>query len=198
MDTNDETLMERVRAGDTRALGTLYGRHAGSALAVAYRVLGEHGVAEDVVHDTFVALWQNAHRFERTRGTARAWILTIARNRAIDRRRAVRPTIAATDADAFAFLSTSADPTLDEVLGRLDRGELRDAIESLPNQQREAIDLAYFGGHTYREIAAITGVPQGTANGRLSRGLSNLRERLSRRARDAIAVESGVAQGRAE
>ena len=190
MDASDDTLIERITAGDTAALGMLYRRHAGSALAVALRVVGDHDAAEDVVHDTFVSVWQNIDRFRPGRGSARAWILTIARNRAIDRVRAVRPSIEASEADEFALLATSPDPTLDEVLGRLDRGALRDAIDSLPQQQREAIDLAYFRGHTYREIAELTGVPQGTANGRLSRGLANLRERLTGTAFEAVSVEA--------
>ena len=195
METNDDALVEKIRSGDSQALGTLYRRHAGSALAVAVRIVGDRDAAEDVVHDTFVAAWENIDRFHPSRGSARAWILAIARNRAIDRRRAVRPSIEAADADAFALLRTGADPTLEEVLGRLQRGELRDAIDTLPDEQRRAIDLAYFAGHTYREIAALTGVPEGTANGRLSRALAKLRERLAHQSAAPVPIEGAVLGG---
>lgn len=180
MEAADDALIDRISSGDASALGALYRRHAGSVLAVALRVVGQREVAEDVVHDTFVAVWLNIDRFQRSRGTARAWILTIARNRAIGRLRATRPTIDVDEADEFALLPTSADPTLDEVLRRLARSELREAIDALPEQQREAIYLAYFGGHTFREVADITGSPVGTTNGRVSRGLATLRQRLTR------------------
>ena len=195
METNDDALVEKIRSGDSQALGTLYRRHAGSALAVAVRIVGDRDAAEDVVHDTFVAAWENIDRFHPSRGSARAWILAIARNRAIDRRRAVRPSIEAADADAFALLRTGADPTLEEVLGRLQRGELRDAIDTLPDEQRRAIDLAYFAGHTYREIAALTGVPEGTANGRLSRALAKLRARPAHQSAAPVPIEGAVLGG---
>lgn len=135
-------------------------------------------MAEDLVHDAFVAAWQKIGRFDSSRGTLRAWLLTIVRNRAIDRVRARRHTIEVGDADEQSLLRTEANPTWEGAVARRSATELRAALDSLPNEQRRAIELAYFEGYTYREIAQITGVPHGTANGRLRLALAKLRESL--------------------
>lgn len=182
-------LAERIRSGDREALGELYDRDAGIALALAIRVLGDRQLAEDVVHDAFVTVWQKIGGYTPDRGAVRSWLLAIVRNRAIDRLRAARPSIDPSEADELSLLRTGPNLVSDAVEERLARETVRRAIASLPYEQRHAIELAYFGGLTYREVAARTGVPVGTANGRLRMALAKLRDALA----DDVASASTVA-----
>ena len=175
----DALLAGRIRAGDQAALGAVYDRYASVAMAVALRVVSERELAEDLVHDAFVAVWQKIDRFDPGLGSLRSWILAIVRNRAIDRLRAERPRIEIGEADEGLLLRTSSNPTWDRAVERLGTLQLRAAVANLPAEQREAIELAYYGGHTYREIAAMTGVAQGTTNGRLRLALGKLRDALA-------------------
>jgi RNA polymerase sigma-70 factor, ECF subfamily len=174
----DELLADRIRRGDRDALGTLYDRYASLAMGVALRVVPDRATAEDLVHDAFVTVWQKIGRFDTTRGSLRSWLITIVRNRAIDRLRATRPSVEVGEADERSLLASGPNPTWVAAIARLSAAELRTAMEALPDEQREAIELAYFRGHTYREIAVITGVPTGTANGRLRLALAKLRDAL--------------------
>jgi RNA polymerase sigma-70 factor (ECF subfamily) len=176
---DDQLLAERLRTGDREALGTLYDRYSSVAMAVAVRVVSDRELAEDLVHDAYVAVWQKIDRFDPSRGSLRSWLLTIVRNRAIDRLRGTRPSIEVGDADEQSLLRTSPNPTWEAAVERRSTAELHSALEQLPVEQREAVELAYFGGRTYREIAVLTGVPQGTANGRLRLALAKLRDTLS-------------------
>ena len=175
----DLELARRIQSGDSAAVGELYDRYAGIALAVGLRVLRDRELAEDVVHDAFVTVWQKIGRFDAERGSLRSWLLSIVRNRAIDRLRRTRPTEDVADADDRSMLRTSANPTWDAVVRTLDTTELRQAVDGLPAEQREAVELAYFGGHTYREVAQIVGIPEGTAAGRLRLALAKLRASLT-------------------
>jgi RNA polymerase sigma-70 factor (ECF subfamily) len=125
-------------------------------------------------------VWQKIDRFDPARGSLRAWLLTIVRNRSIDRLRARRPTLDVNEADEQSLLRTGANPTWEAAIARRSAAELRLALADLPAEQRQAIELAYFGGNTYREIAVLTNVPLGTANGRLRLALAKLREALLR------------------
>jgi RNA polymerase sigma-70 factor (ECF subfamily) len=176
---DDQFLAERLRSGDREALGMLYDRYASVAMAVAVRVVSDRQLAEDLVHDAYVAVWQKIDRFDPSRGSLRSWLLTIVRNRAIDRLRGTRPSIEVGEADEQSLLRTGANPTWEAAVQRSSAVELRQALAQLPDEQRQAIELAYFGGRTYREIAVLTGVPQGTANGRLRLALAKLRDSLS-------------------
>lgn len=176
---DDASVTQRIRSGDREALGELYDRYASVALATALRVVADRDQAEDVVHDAFVAVWQKIDRFDPVRGGVRAWLLTIVRNRAIDRIRAERHGLDVDELDAQSRLRSGPNPTWEEAAQRMSAAELRAAIETLPPEQRTAVELAYFGGRTYREIATLTGVPQGTANGRLRLALARLRDALA-------------------
>jgi RNA polymerase sigma-70 factor (ECF subfamily) len=178
--TDDATLAQRIRSGDREALGALYDRHAGRAMGTAMRVVRDHAQAEDVVHDAFVVVWQKIGRFDASRGSVRGWLLTIVRNRAIDQVRRRRSSIDVDTADEHSLLRTGADPTQEGAIEEIRAEHVRRAIGDLPDDQRIAIELAYFRGHTYREIAEITGVPHGTANGRLRLALAKLRDSLRR------------------
>lgn len=175
---HDELLAERIRRGERDALGLLYDRYAALALGVAMRIVSDQATAEDLVQDAFVTVWQKIGRFDAARGSLRSWIVTIVRNRAIDRLRAGRPSVEVGEADERSLLSTGPNPTWAEAIASVSASQLRGAVESLPAEQREAIELAYFRGHTYREIAVLTGVPVGTANGRLRLAIAKLRDAL--------------------
>ena len=188
---DDGLLAQRIRSGDRVALGEVYDRHASVALAVALRIVADREQAEDLVHDAFVATWQKIDRFDPARGSLRSWIVTIVRNRAIDRLRGNRPSIEIGEADERSLLKSGPNPTWDRAVARLGAEQLRAALAELPEAQREAIELAYFGGRTYREIATLTGVPLGTATGRLRLALARLRELL----RQSDAAPIGVRPG---
>ena len=175
----DARLAERIRAGQAEALGELYDRYAGTALAVALRVVADRTEAEDVVHDAFVAVWRKIDRFDAGRGSLRAWLLTVVRNRAIDRVRARRVSVDVDDADERSLLRTGPNPTWEDALRRTSAAEVRAALDGLPDEQRRALELAYFQGYTYREVAERTGVAPGTASGRLRLGIAKLREALA-------------------
>lgn len=175
----DARLAQRIRAGDTAALGELYDRYASIALGTALRVVGDRQEAEDVVHDALVAVWRKIDRFDAARGSLRAWLMTVVRNRAIDRIRARRPGMDLEDADERSLLRTGPNPTWEEALRQASATEVRAAIADLPDEQRRAVELAYFEGYTYREVADLTGVPPGTANGRLRLALGKLRDALA-------------------
>lgn len=192
----DLALAERMRARDRQALAELYDRYASVALATALRVLGDRQSAEDAVHDAFVIVWQKVDGFRPERGTLRGWLMTIVRNRAIDRRRSTRTAVDLVEADALALTSTGANPVWEAVAERLSVQMLRSAVDALPTEQRRAVELAYFGGLTYREVAARTGVPVGTANGRLRLALAKLREALAARDARAESVQRSAAGDR--
>ncbi len=176
--SGDLDLVRRIRAGDREALGELYDRYAGIAMAVAVRTLQDRGTAEDVVHDAFVAAWQKVDKFDPARGSLRSWLLTIVRNRAIDRIRRRRSTNDMSDLDARGELRTTPNPTWEAAVETIDRDEISAAVAALPPEQRQAVELAYFGGNTYRQVAELTGVSSGTAASRLRLALARLRASL--------------------
>ena len=175
----DARLAARIRDGDTEALGELYDRYASMALGTAMRVIGGREEAEDVVHDAFVAVWRKIDRFDAGRGSLRAWLMTVVRNRAIDRIRARRPGMDLDDADERSLLRSGPNPTWEAALRQASATEVRAAMDDLPDEQRRAVELAYFEGYTYREVAELTGVPPGTATGRLRLALGKLRDALA-------------------
>lgn len=174
----DARLADRIGSGEAEALGELYDRYAGMALAVARRVVGDQSEAEDVVHDAFVTVWRKIERFDAQRGSLRAWLMTVVRNRAVDRVRVRKPRIDLDEADERSLLRTSPNPTWDEALRRTGAADVRAAMGALPNEQRRALELAYFEGYTYRQVAELMNVPAGTANSRLRLALLKLHERL--------------------
>jgi RNA polymerase sigma-70 factor (ECF subfamily) len=180
LSATDEELLSAIRGGDGNALGQLYDRYGRIAFAVAYRVLEERGAAEDAVQDAFLAVWQRAATFQADRGSVRAWLLTITRNAAVDRRRGRHAwTMTDTPLDDVAFrLTTEAEDTFVAAAAMVDAERVRRALDALPPEQRRVIELAYDGGLTHHEIAARTGVPLGTVKGRMRLGLQRLRQLL--------------------
>jgi RNA polymerase sigma-70 factor (ECF subfamily) len=178
-DLADEDLMQMVRRGDADAFAVLYQRHASSAYSLAYRMLGSRTPAEDVAQEAFLSAWRSGARYDRARGSVRTWLLGIVHNRAIDamRRGRVRDFPRVDDENAAERLE-AAERTDVEVARRQEAEAIRTAIETLPSEQSQVIELAYFGGFTHTEIAAMIEAPVGTVKGRMRLGLKRLRDEL--------------------
>jgi RNA polymerase sigma-70 factor (ECF subfamily) len=177
----DEMLLAAIGRGDADALGLLYDRYHRLAIAVAYRVLGDPTATEDTVQDAFLSVWRRVDSFDPLRGSARGWLLTIVRNAAVDRRRG-RHARALQDApldDVTFRLATDGEETFAVVAASVEAERVRGALALLPAEQREAIELAYFGGLTHQEIAERTGAALGTVKGRMRLGLHKLRAALA-------------------
>lgn len=172
--------MELVRQGDARAFEVVFDRHGGAAFSLAYRMCGTRARAEDIVQEAFLSLWRSGARYDRTRGSVRSWILNVVHRRAIDafRREASRERLDAGD-ERLAERLPSAELTEREAERRDDAHRVRTALLELPTEQRQVIELAYFGGFTHSEIAEMLGLPAGTVKGRMRLGLAKLRLSLS-------------------
>jgi RNA polymerase sigma-70 factor (ECF subfamily) len=175
----DEELLADLGRGDVDALGVLYDRYRRLAMAVAYRILNDATAAEDCLQDAFVQVWRNNASFHPERGTVKSWLLTIVRNAAIDRHRGKegrarhdRPI------DEVEYLLGEDDDPHAQAVEQLQAEQIKTAIDSLPDEQREAITLAFFNGLTHQEIAERTGVPLGTIKGRMRLGLKKMRSQL--------------------
>jgi len=170
--------MVLVQAGDTRAFGHVYDRYSSLALALAYRILRERAGAEDAVQEALVAVWRGAAGYDPRRGNLRSWILSIVRHRSIDaarKRQLVRAqTVRGEDNRAVDELG-AGESIHEEIEQRDEARSLRSAVDSLPPDQRRAIDLAYFGGLTHTEIATSLDLPLGTVKGRVRLALDKLR-----------------------
>jgi RNA polymerase sigma-70 factor (ECF subfamily) len=174
---SDEELLAGMGARDLGALDSLYARYGGAAFSLAYRITLNRETAEEVVQEAFFAAWRGAATFRPDRGTARSWLLGIIHHRAIDfvrGRKARGQTVPLDEQLPIA----GKDDLWASVQQILDGEEIRRALATLPAEQRESIELAYFGGLTYPEIASRLGVPLGTIKSRLRLGLEKLRARL--------------------
>jgi RNA polymerase sigma-70 factor (ECF subfamily) len=176
----DEDLMQLVRRSHAPAFEVIYERHSQAAFSLAYRMAGTRGVAEDVVQDAFLSIWRSGARYERTRGSVRTWVLGIVHNRAIDalRRSFVHERRRAGDEGLEERLETG-ERTDVEAARREEAGTVRAALDHLPSEQSQVIELAYFGGFTHTEIAEMLDTPVGTVKGRMRLGLEKLRHALS-------------------
>jgi RNA polymerase sigma-70 factor (ECF subfamily) len=172
----DEELMQLVREGDARAFEVVFDRHSGVAFSLAYRMCGRRAMAEDVVQEAFLSLWRSGTRYDRARGSVRSWVLSVVHNRAID---ALRSGIVregrTIDDEGLAERVAAAERTDVEVARREEAREVRGALGELPSEQRQVIELAYFGGFTHVQIASMLEVPIGTVKGRMRLGLAKMR-----------------------
>jgi RNA polymerase sigma-70 factor (ECF subfamily) len=170
----DVALVAAIRFGEQSAMGALYDRYSPVVYAVALRVLGDTGAAEDVLQDVFMQLWKNPGAFDSSRGSLGAWLAVITRNRAIDALRKRRP-----ESDIEDVI-ISVEP---DMAGEAERVQVREKVRAtlsgMPDGQRKALELAYYEGLTHSEIAAKTGEPLGTIKTRIRAGLLTLRKAFS-------------------
>ncbi len=178
IDDADREILERVAGGQLDALEDLYDRYRTMAYAIALRITGDGALAEDVVQDAFLGAWRNAARYAESRGSVKTWLLSIVHHRAVDAVRRRRPTTELPEREDVPPPSLTLPDIWAEVAGRLEREAVLDAISQLSDVQREAIELAYFGGLTQQEIAERTDTPLGTVKSRIRLGLLALRRGL--------------------
>jgi RNA polymerase sigma-70 factor (ECF subfamily) len=188
----DEQVAARVSGGDEGALGVLYDRYSRAVYSLILRMVRDQQAAEDLTQDVFLRVWQQAGTYSREKGRFVSWILGIAHNAAVDelRRRKARPQQVYEDPAATRSFLDMADgsPGLDELaLNGVRREAIVEALALLPRDQREVIELAYFGGHTQSQIAVLTGQPLGTIKTRTRLALHRLREALLARGIEADA-----------
>ena len=173
-DPADDALV-RAAAGDGEAFAALYDMLSGRVFRLILRVLVDRSMSEEVLQDVFLEVWQGATSFDPERGHARAWVLTIAHRRAVDRVRAVQAS-RRRDLLAGAREQASSGPAVEEEVELLIDGSAAVAgLSELPAAQRQALVLAYFGGYTQSEIAVLLATPLGTIKTRLRDGLTRLR-----------------------
>jgi RNA polymerase sigma-70 factor, ECF subfamily len=179
-DLADEEVMQLVQSGNPRAFELLYDRHGGAAFSLAYRMVGNRVMAEDIIQEAFLSIWRSRQRYDQARGSVRTWVLGIVHNRAIDglRRSFVhdrrRETIEGVEERHEARERTEV-----EAARREEARSIRSALETLPDEQRRTIELAYFGGFSHSQIAELLDEPVGTVKGRMRLGLDKMRRQLS-------------------
>ncbi len=176
----DEALLQLVIRRSERALGALYDRYGRVSYAIALRVTGDRQTAEEVVQDVFQQIWQTASGFRAESGAAGTWLMSIARHRAIDATRSKRERARTRESMLEeSRIDERRDGPEAEVVRRSTGEDIRSALATLPPAQRQAIDMAYFGGLSRPEIAQALGEPVGTIKARLRLGLTKLRDALA-------------------
>jgi RNA polymerase sigma-70 factor (ECF subfamily) len=178
---DDVALMRRMVEADETALGALYDRWVRSLYSLVLHLLKDPDEAEDVVEETFWQAWRKADSYEPSRGAVSTWLLTIGRRKALDRLRArkrSREDLMGDDRSLADLPSSAPDPSID-VEGAELRESVRLALNDLPSEQREVLELGYFNGLSQSEIADVTGQPLGTVKTRMRLAMQKLREPLS-------------------
>jgi RNA polymerase sigma factor (sigma-70 family) len=178
-DDADRAALERIARDELGALDDLYERYKTMAYSIAYRITNDATLAEDVVQEAFLGVWRNASRYVEGRGSVKTWLLSSVHHRAIDAVRRRRSTVDLPERDDAPPPALRLPAVWGEVSSNLDADEVRAALASLSDVQREALELAYFGGLTQTEIAERTGTPLGTVKSRMRLGLLAMREMLS-------------------
>jgi RNA polymerase sigma-70 factor, ECF subfamily len=181
----DAQLLRRMAGGDKDALAEIYDRFSRPLYSTAFHILRDATEAQDIVHDVFIALWEKAKVFESERGTAFSWAVTLTRNRSIDRVRTRRRRAGLLEQSLPADLGYEEKASEQGADAEASRGDearvVRAAMATLPDDQKRAVELAFFSGLTQQEIAARLQEPLGTIKARIRRGLLKLRESLARR-----------------
>jgi RNA polymerase sigma factor (sigma-70 family) len=177
-DDADQATLARVAGGQLDALEELYDRYRTMAYSIALRITADAALAEDVVQDAFLGAWRNAGRYADARGSVKTWLLSIVHHRAVDAVRRRRPAVELPDREAVPPPALTLPDVWPEVAAGLDRDSVQAALLAIPVVQREAIELAYFGGLTQQEIAVRTATPLGTVKSRMRLGLLGMRRTL--------------------
>ena len=179
VDDADRAVLALVTAGQLDALEELYDRYRTMAYSIALRITSDASLAEDVVQDAFLGVWRNASRYAVDRGSVKTWLLSIVHHRAVDAVRRRRPTTELPEREDVPPPALQLPDLWDDVAAGLDRAAIARALTTLSDVQREAIELAYWGGLTQQEIAERTGTPLGTVKSRVRLGLLALRGALA-------------------
>lgn len=176
-DASDAALAVGIGRWHPEALAEAYGRHAGAVFGLAKRLLIDADLAEEVTQEVFVGLWTRPERYDAARGSLRAYLLAIAHGRAVDMVRS--ETSRRAREERARAIAESAEDLEQEVLDLVANERIREALASLPPAERSAIELAYYGGHTYREVAALQHEPEGTVKSRIRAGLRRMEQQLA-------------------
>ena len=179
-DLADEEVMQLVQDGNPRAFELLYDRHGSAAFSLAYRMVGNRVTAEDIIQEAMLSIWRSRLRYDQTRGSVRTWVLGIVHNRAIDAlRRSIVHDRRRETMDGVEERYEARERTDVEVARREEARSIRSALDTLPEEQRRTIELAYFGGFSHSQIAELLHEPIGTVKGRMRLGLDKMRRQLS-------------------
>ncbi|NEK58504.1 sigma-70 family RNA polymerase sigma factor [Geodermatophilus sabuli] len=180
-DSADADILLRMHAGDRGAVDDLYDRFSRPAFTLARRILADDTLAEDVLQDVFLAVWRDPGAYDRSRGSVGSWLLAMVHHKAVDavRREESHRRRQGRAQDELALdLPTSTRDVEEEAWRGVVSASVRSALGALPDVQREALTLAYYGGYTQREVAALTSAPLGTVKTRMLAGMRRLREEL--------------------
>jgi RNA polymerase sigma-70 factor, ECF subfamily len=170
-------LLSRAGHGDQSAFAELYDSLAPLLHGVVLKVVRDPAMSEEVTQEAFVELWRLAPRYDSTRGSVRSWAATLAHRRAIDRVRSEQASRERTEREGQKRPIQSND-VAEQVVANIDGTRVRKALERLTEMQRQAVELAYFGGHSYREVALLLDVAEGTIKTRIRDGMIRLRDEL--------------------
>ena len=171
-------LLQRIAGGDQAAFARLYDMLAPRAFGLILRVLVDRSQSEEVLQEVFLEVWQSASRFAPNRGQGRSWVLTIAHRRAVDRVRSAQASMNRDVRAGLRDLDVAHDGVAEQAELRIEGERVATALSALPDPQREALTLAYYGGYSQSEIAALVGAPLGTIKTRMRDGLSRLRAEM--------------------
>jgi RNA polymerase sigma-70 factor (ECF subfamily) len=175
---DDAELAAAVARESQEALAEVYNRHSGAVHGLARRILRDETLAEEITQEVFLRLWNNPEKFDPGRGSLRSFLLAHTHGRSVDLIRS--ETARRTREDNDARLATGAGQNVeDEVWDLALTDQIREALSTLVEGERRAIELAYFGGHTYREVADMLGEPEGTVKSRIRSGMKRLRVTLT-------------------
>ncbi|MBA3653068.1 MAG: sigma-70 family RNA polymerase sigma factor [Actinobacteria bacterium] len=176
-DLGDAALVVAIARRLDDALGEAYRRYGGAVLGLARRVAHDAALAEEVTQEVFLRLWRAPERFDAARGSLRSFLLAQAHSRTVDAIRSESSRRGREERDAAQASPVPYDLERD-ALGAAAAGDVKAAVDALPSEERRAIELAYFGGHTYREVAALLEQPEGTVSSRIRSGLARMRGTL--------------------